>query len=315
MVSRSFSERGRVWLISSASLARLRLVLVSSSGSTLHNFTVLGVALGPDSFVLRRHAPILAAGEGQAADQNSEDGHSHLCQEVQNRARPDFLHHVTLLLEVFLADVLHTSVAVDARKLILKVARVVLEVSLGREVDDAHGAGFTLSADLGEAVGITSTRVQNDILAHAGRASETRFPDEVKDALVSAHVVLSTDKLGEVLDVLVALRITHVLNMALVVAHWVHQAGITLVIDDLESRPLRVVEGAHIDDAAAQVLEHFEILNVLHLGDWVVGVGAPVGVRVENVVPMNVLKCDLLLSLKLGHEEGENETFLWLFRA
>lgn len=76
-------------------------------------------------------------------------------------------------------------------------------------------------------------------------------------------------------------RVALVLDVRLIVTHGVTQACVALVVNDLEARPLLVVVGTNIKNAAAEILQHLQVLDVFDLRrDWVVCLGL---VSIERV--------------------------------
>ena len=81
--------------------------------------------------------------------------------------------------------------------------------------------------------------------------------------------VLVFHELREVIKRALAVRITHVLDMALIFTRLVTKALITFIIDHLIAAALLAVEWLDIEDATAKVLQDTEVVQFSHVVHWV----------------------------------------------
>ena len=88
LIRRSLSKRVRVWFISSSRTILLRCRF----GVSIDDSAVLRRKRLSDFFVLIGHFLVLAAGYGEAAEQDGENNAEHLRHKVEDRVR----HNVTL---------------------------------------------------------------------------------------------------------------------------------------------------------------------------------------------------------------------------
>ena len=134
--------------------------------------------------------------------------------------RYDILSDRALFLEAILADVFLATAHVDAREGILLVVGLVLEVGVGSEVDHAVFTCLPCRGHSRDAILTAESLNKVDLVDAARGTGEPALPDEVKGAVAHTAILTCCHHLREVIQAIDTIRVTLVLDMALIATTW-----------------------------------------------------------------------------------------------
>ena len=103
----------------------------------------------------------------------------------------------------------------------------------------------------------------------ACRTSKSALPDEVKSAVSDTTIFTSVHHLWEVIQAINTVRVTLILDTALIAATWGLEAFVSLVVHNLIAAAVLIRVWAYVQDATAKVSQDTEVLEIAQVVDWV----------------------------------------------